>query len=475
MDIRRDRRDEVPERKPSRSVPSTGSSALVSNTLICEASRLAKGSDHKPSSFYPKPFRLLDLFSTIEATVLYEHLCTLPAKLNVSGEQLALRDQLIAADVVFELDLAEDHERIARLIVEGLAQIKNPVAHAGSADGQPIDYAARVLSEILNFFNSDTDGLVQQSITAFKERNPNRPLTIDDMQHLLPPNIYDSVDRSASGGGGGEIFEASNFSEFGRTLMGWVDYHSSGAYEFCTSVLRDMYYIYAAECKQLPYWPQTTRVEFARNFPNYMEKGARTKLYSKFANDLEASVQQIREIFDRDIMFIPPFSALVLERSNFAQDIPDQILRIRHEFMWLRHDMQALDNEMREADTFGKMQRVAKKQKRLSETIAEQFGRKDSVWVERGLKYIPELAKPALSPSDPTKYGVALLLQPIEWLIDALRRRPVAMFFDAKRKVESISGYQSLVSKVFKADIVDTESLKWYFPAGPREEASGSA
>ena len=135
-------------------------------------------------------------------------------------------------------------------------------------------------------------------------------------------------------------------------------------------------------------------------------------------------------------MFIPPFSAIVLERSGSPEDIPDQMLKIRNEFMWLRSDMQALDIEMREADTFGKMQKVAEKQKRLSEIIAEKFGRKDSVWVDRGFKYIPELAKPALSPGDPTKYAAALLLQPIEWLMDAFRRRPVAMFFDAKAKVE---------------------------------------
>lgn len=420
------------------------SSALVSNTLVCEASRLLAQSAQHLAGRQPfedndedEPgiaFRLLDLFSAIEATVLYDRLCTLPARLTLSGERLELRDQLIATGVLFELDLAEDHERIAQLIVEGLAQINNPVVFERGKT-RPIDY----------------DGSVRASIETFFEANGY-------------PNIFDGNRFSLHGGNCTEILEAQNFNQFGRHLIRWIDYFYSGSYEFCTSVLRDMYYIYAAECRQLAYWPETTRVEFARKFPNFMERGARTKLYSKFAKELGASLRQVRDVFDKSIMFIPPFSALVLDRSESIRDIPDQILKIRHEFMWLRHDMQALDTEMREADTFGKMQQVARKQKRLSDIIGEQFAKKDSVWIDRGLKYIPELVGPALSPGDPSKYGSALLLQPVEWLIDAFRRRPVAMFFDAKKKVESIHDYQSLVSRVFKTDIDGAGRLNWYFP-----------
>lgn len=267
--------------------------------------------------------------------------------------------------------------------------------------------------------------------------------------------------------------EKSDFQEFGRALIQAIDYHSSGTYEASTSILRDMYYIYTAEYKGLPYWPNTTRIEFARNFPNFMERGARLKLYSKFAQELRASIDEIREVFDAKTMFIPPFSAIALDRSNCASDIPGQILKLRSEFMWLRHDMEELEDEMRAADTFGKMQKVAKKQIRLSETIGERFQRKDSVWIDRAIKFIPEMVKPAFSPTDPTKYGAGLVLQPVEWLIDAFRTRPVAMFFEAKAKIDSISQYQTLIAKVFRTNIKGTEQLKWYFPSAvPKELGS---
>lgn len=144
---------QVPNIMPAGSADPARSCALVSNTLVCEASRLLENGNQQSGRRYrdtSTALRLLDLFSTIEATVLYDRLCTLPARLDLVGESLELRDQLIAADVMCELDLSGDHERLARLIIEGLGQVKNPVEVAGSASqmGQPIDYEGKARSEI---------------------------------------------------------------------------------------------------------------------------------------------------------------------------------------------------------------------------------------------------------------------------------------------------------------------------------------
>jgi hypothetical protein len=247
-----------------------------------------------------------------------------------------------------------------------------------------------------------------------------------------------------------------------------MDYAHSGAYEYCTSILRDMYYIYAAEYKRVPYWPQTTRIEFAKNFPNYLERGVRSKLYHRLATELGTAVRNIEEVFGEKIMFIPPFSAIVLDRCKSVSEVPEAILEIRKDFMWLREDMKNLENEMQEAKSFRKMQKVANKQKKLSEAIAGQFGRSNYINIEKGIKFIPELMKPALSPMDPTKYSAMLLLQPIEWIMEAVRNRPVAYFFELKAKVDSISGYSGLVRKLFQDDnsFLDTSGLRWLIEPG---------
>jgi hypothetical protein len=407
--------------------------------------------------------RLLDLFSTLEASVLYERLYTLPAQLPVVGEELVLRDHLIETGVLRELDMVDAHPRIAQLILDGLARIENPVEVAGSAStiGTPIDYEARVRGEIEEFLESNPATLREATAKQLRSWYPGLVPTEAEISRSLPPNIFDTHSFELLGGRSTEILEAADIGEFGRNLIGWIEYHGSGAYEFCTSVLRDMYYVFAAEERGVPFWPDVTRVEFARRFPNFMDRGSRTKLFMRFAKELGTSVDQVSEVFGRNIFFIPPFSAMVLDKSERPSEIPKALSEVRREFMWLRHDMEELDGEMQNADSFGKMQKVAQKQGRLSQAIADRFSGANSVWIERGFKYVPELSRPAMAPLDPSKYGPGLLLQPIEWLIDAFRKRPVAFFFDAKKKVDNIRDYQGLVPKVFGNIDLNSNSPRW--------------
>jgi len=431
---------------------SLASGVLISNTLLCEASRILKRPERSPRShrFTEKQnaYRLLDLFSLIEATALYERLYTLPARLNVTGETLALREVLVGNKIAVELDLPDDHLSIARLIMDALAGIDNPIIEPNI----PVDFETDVSPKIAAYFASDTDQIIEHHRTTVKHLGIEFE-SIDSAERM-PANIFDINDFSEAGWLGQESDE-EGFEPFGRKLIALVLSQDSGAYEHCTSFLRDLYYIYLAEYKNIPYWPQTTRVEFARNYPNYMERGVRTKLYEKLATELRTTVGRVEEVFGKKIMYIPPFSALVLDRSRNVNDIPRQTLRIRNEFMWLRYDMEQLEREMQEADSFGKMQKVVRKQEELSEAIAERFGNRNHINLERGIKMIPKLVKPALKPTEPTSYVEALLSQPIEWFINLIRHRPIAFLFDLESKVERISEYEKLVSKVFKGHVKD--------------------
>jgi hypothetical protein len=54
------------------------------------------------------------LFSAIEAAVLYGgDLYTLPARLDMDDERLGLRERLLEAGALRELDLADDHQHAA--------------------------------------------------------------------------------------------------------------------------------------------------------------------------------------------------------------------------------------------------------------------------------------------------------------------------------------------------------------------------
>src|SRR5450432_1235390 len=112
------------------------------------------------------------------------------------------------------------------------------------------------------------------------------------------------------------IASANSFGDMAQKLMGWIDYEYSGVYESCIPLLRDMYYIFTSEYLELPYYPQFTRIDFAKNFPNYYDTNFKTKLFAQIAKSLEATISDIYDDFQEKVAFIPPFSSIVLNRSR---------------------------------------------------------------------------------------------------------------------------------------------------------------
>jgi hypothetical protein len=96
-------------------------------------------------------------------------------------------------------------------------------------------------------------------------------------------------------------------------------------------------------------------------------------------------------------------------------------------------------------------QRSALQQKRseLLAQVSKGFERAGSVRFQNIIRYIPELIRPALNPVDPTKYSASLVLQPVEWILNWWRKRPVAMFLDVSSHVAKMHDYKDLVAKVF--------------------------
>jgi len=97
--------------------------ALISNTSVCEVSRLLVEQEPSNRQKYSQwdqsdkdQLRVIDLFSLIEAVVLHEHLYTLPCTPSGDVAQLSLRNELISAGVLQELDTRQDHPDIADLV-----------------------------------------------------------------------------------------------------------------------------------------------------------------------------------------------------------------------------------------------------------------------------------------------------------------------------------------------------------------------
>lgn len=411
------------------------SSAVVSNTMVAEAGRLIQGEEDGDYHFGGGKYnekRLLDLLSLIEAVCLYEHLITLPSgPSSKKNEHSELFQTLKRARIIDDVAIQDKHQEVGKTIIKTLREVGDFKFVAGSASDMgsvPIEFAG-----------------IENEIKGFLEETSRADATSE--RRLEPPNIFTTIDYSSGGGRSSQMLFEPSFEGFAKQLVGWIEYRQSGAYEFCTSVLRDMYYVFASEALGCSYWPQFSRVHFARRFPNYLEKDIRSKLHSKLSNEFEVAVDELNDTFGSSFHFVPPFAALVLDRCRSVKEIPNATLEVRHEFQHLRADMQQLEDEMRSATTFGEMIAVTKRQKKLLDVLGKRFEYQSRVGVEKAIKFIPDLIKPAVNPTNPTSYGASLILQPIEWLTNAIRNRPLLMYFDLKSKVDAIGDYGGLIAK----------------------------
>jgi hypothetical protein len=210
-----------------------------------------------------------------------------------------------------------------------------------------------------------------------------------------------------------------------------------------------MYYIIASEQYHLPNWPQFTRLRFSQRYPNYFDGPFRTKLYRRVAEALKSTVTEVFDDLNEQIAFIPPFSALVLERSSRPTDIVSNLLSVRDEYRKLRENLAALEQARCSAKSIKDRKRLREKERLLLDSAAGKFEHPKTVGLEGVIRYIPEIVKPVTAPLDPTSYSAALLLKPLQWLAEWWRNRPVAPVFHLASKVDDIEEYSQLVNKVF--------------------------
>jgi hypothetical protein len=267
------------------------------------------------------------------------------------------------------------------------------------------------------------------------------------------------MDYFGQGGGSAQPLDADSFEEFGKELIGWIHYHYSGAYEHCTSIVRDMYYIFASEHFELPYWPEALRMDFTRRFPNYFDKALHVQLYKRLADTFKTTVTDLYDDHTAELVFIPPFAAIVLERSESVEELPIRILELRQEYSKLRQSFDDLEDERRAARSIDERLRFRRRQRTLLNEAASAFERPSSLSLESVIRYVPNLVSPVAKPFDPTKYSADLILLPAKALLSWWTRRPISKPFDLADKLREIKRYETLCTKLFGDDL----DLRWAY------------
>lgn len=399
--------------------PATPNSALISNTMLCEVSRLLESHDDRLiwEWDHKAAYRVTDLLSLIEAVSLHGTLYTLPARLDSETANLRLRNELISRGIVKVLDTSEAHEPLAQSILDTLSKTKTAVSV--DDEDRTIDFQGKLQDEVASFLMLD------------KASNPS--MRLDDP--------IEFTDYGAP--------EMDSLEDLGRLLIAGLEYGVSGAYENSTSILRDMYYVLAAEEFELSYWPQWTRQKFSSQFPNYLSKTQLMELYSKLADAFKTTVNEVFDDHKGELAFVPPFASLVLSRASKREEITDRILEVRDEYAGLRDKLSDLDEERSAATSIGARIEVRNRQKFLLEQLSSAFDRPGRVNLEAIIRYMPHVIKAGAKPADPTSYSAELLLLPVRQLITWWRRRPISKFFVLADKVKRTEHYTNLIQRLF--------------------------
>src|SRR6185503_6165221 len=197
------------------------------------------------------------------------------------------------------------------------------------------------------------------------------------------------------------------------------------------------------------------RIEFSKKFPTFITGNTRTALYTLLAEGLRTTVSAIEKEFYCGTTFIPPFAAIAMSRSSNANDLLKNILAVRHDFSKLRQQLGSLEQQRLEADSIKERRKIMREHKRLLDEAAKAFDRPRIISLEALIRCIPELIKPAVSPADPTKYSSTLVLQPIEWLVNWWKLRPLSKLLNLADEVQDIRNYEQLTTRVFGTEFVE--------------------
>ena len=412
-------------------------SALLSNTTVCEASRLLLAPIPDPAwgepdweEEYDAALRICDLLSLIDSAVLHERIYYLPASLPDDVPRLELRNRLIEIGALTSLPRGDDHNLIGQALLASLSTVSGYRGILGDASsiGAPLSFEKfrpRLIKAL---------GLT----TVTDQTRDGKPDPYDEVQ-------WDDFEREA----GGAAVEAKSFDKVARDLIGEIDYGQSGAYESSMASLRAMYYVFASEYYSLPYLASAGVQKMQRKFPNYFKPSAREQLYQQLAAALQTTVNTVAQEFDGPIFFIPPFSALVLDRAATPAEIPSEMLALRAEYSDFRRKMSELERDRLEARSLNDRMKALRQIERLGKEVARPFDEPSRLKLEPALRYIPDVVEVAANPTNPAGWARMLLGLPTEALISWYRRRPVAKLVRAGRAVGALPGYDSLLKKHF--------------------------
>ena len=417
----------------------TDGSVFLTNTTVCEGSRALQ----KPievdyagptvvSDKYHAANSIFDLLCLLDAAVLYDRIYCHPGTFPSDVATLKLRESLISGGVIEQVPSEVDFGSVGRALLAALSKVEGYEVRYGEDAGFPLSF-----SDYENYVAADL-GL-------------NEAMEDPGLREGLPPGdgrlgYFFALERFS----GDRAFNGtSSFKDAAHRLLGIIQSEATGSYQAAESDLRAMYYVFMAEHLRVPYWPSTFFQQMGSDFPNYFRSSTRARIYERLAKALGSATDTIASEFDESYLYIPPFSAIILDRAAEPQDIPAELMGLRREYEGFRIKMLRLECERKEAKTIDSRLKVLGQVERLCQEVSKSFASPSRMSIETSLKYLPDVASLAANPSNPAAWSKMILQKPVEWLLEWYYNRPVNKLVRTARQVASLTSYGDLLTKHF--------------------------
>jgi len=415
---------------------------LLPNTTISKASKLISSA---PTPGFVRPeinaVSIFDLMMLIESSILYDQIYYLPGNLAASHEELNLRTILADEGILKEAPKKDDHNLIGRSLVASLGTAGDFRSH----ESDHLMQALRIYAE------DDSNRVVGDHSSRRMNLDANFSATGDKEFGI---NGSGTIGINGFGSDSfGRIEDGRSFDEAARSLIYFLENAGTGEVEGSTSALRVMYYIFASEHYKIPFIAPVAARKMQQRFPNYFKPSARTQIYEAIASALKATVSTVMREFEDSVVYIPPFSALVLDRAAAPEGIPSEIFALRAEYSEFRRRMHDLECARVEARSLNERISILSQIQDLGREVARPFEQTSRMKFDTALRYIPSTIDLAANPTSPTQWAKTLLTMPVDALVNWYRRRPVAKLVSDTRTIGEMSDYGALLAKHFGGDL----------------------
>jgi hypothetical protein len=373
--------------------------------------------------------------------MMYDELYVLPSELPTDASSLKLRNCLLARGIVKHLRPLGLAERVSTEIESFLANIHPHRRGLPYKDQVPLMIGTSVRSML---------GADQPRAVSEEE---------DDETSILLELLQGEVDGTLSHWWlDGEALRANPIVEIGSHLYDSLGYFSSGAVMQGASHLRTFVYWRTSAHLGLPFHPSYRRLPQYEAFCRHVQTAVQDNVYQAIALAFGRDVEEVYASERNMPIFLPPATALFLDRLRATGDIAGSVIWFRKEFSSLRVALKRIQADMVQGKTIAERQAGLKKLAFVLEGLAGQYGdARNKSTLESLIDYAPEVISPLLNPMDPGSYSAKLILQPAQWIRDWWQKRPFRAAFEARDLLAKVEDYQNLVPDVLGISISPKE------------------